>query len=429
MTAQPARTPTGYLELIRRNGNFRNFWMGQVVSLMGDWFNLIASAALIAKLTGSGLAVGGLVVVRMLAQFFMGPIGGLLADRYNRKNLLILADIARALVVPGFLLVDGPEDVWLLYVLTAVQLGLSGIFNPTKDAMLPDITEKNELGTANALNASTWSTMLALGAALGGLVAGEWGLRPAFIIDSASFLFSAVLISRVKYVSTLPPRRPMKVAAVFKEYFAGFEYLKGHPDVFLIALQKASQALAVSSVYQIIQVELSSKYFVMGDGGSTSLGLMYAAVGVGTGVSPIVARRFTGDNEGRLRAAIAWGYVITAIGLLIAATMVSFNVILFGTLLRGFGVAISWVFSTTLLLQKLPNAVRGRVFGTEYASFTLMNAIGAPIGGWVLDTVPNAIPGLLVGMTVVLLVLGLVWTIFGVWRRRAAVEQAVIPGD
>ena len=429
MTKRNAQSPIGYLQLIRRNSNFRNLWLGQIVSLMGDWFNLIASAALIAKLTGSGLAVGGLFVVRMLAQFVMGPIGGLLADRFNRKSLLILTDILRAIVLPAFLLVDGPGEVWLLYVLTALQHGLSGIFNPTKDAILPDITQDEELGTANALNATTWSTMLALGAALGGLVAGEWGLRPAFIIDSISFLFSAVLISRVRYVPTLTEQPPLNVAAVFNEYFAGLGYLRNHASIFLIAVQKASQALAVSSVFQILQVEITSKHFVYGEGGSTGLGLMYAAVGVGTGVSPIVARYFTGDNEEKLRRAISWGYAITAVGLLIVATMVDFQIVLFGTFLRGFGIAIGWVFSTTLLLKSLPNRVRGRVLGTEYALFTLMNAIGAPIGGWVLDNVVNPIPKLLIGMTVLLLVLGLIWTIRGVLFRQTEAQTSVVPGD
>ena len=87
---------------------------------------------------------------------------------------------------------------------------------------------------------------------------------------------------------------------------------------------------------------------------------------------------------------------------------------LLGTFLRGFGVAIVWVFSTTLLLQKLPGAIRGRVFGAEFALFTLMNAIGAPIGGWVLDTVDDSVPLLLMGMTVLLLMLGLFWVIKGV---------------
>jgi MFS family permease len=429
LTTNTSEKPTGYLQLVRENVNFRYLWLGQLVSLMGDWFNLIASAALIAKLTGSGLAVGGLFVVRMLAQFVMGPIGGMLADRYNRKTLLIVSDILRAMVVPGFLIVDGPGEVWILYVLTAIQLGLSGIFNPTKDAILPDVTKPKELGTANALNSTTWSTMLALGAALGGLVAGEWGLRPAFIIDSLSFLLSAVLINRIRYVSTLPPRQPLNVAAVLKEYFSGLEYLRQHRKIFLLAAQKAAQALAVSSMFQIIQVEISSKHFVLGDGGSTSLGLMYAAVGVGTGVSPIVARYFCGDDEKLLRKAISWGYVIAGAGLLIVAPMISFNVVLAGTFLRGFGVAIVWVFSTTLLLKKLPNKVRGRVFGTEYALFTLMNAVGAPISGWVLDNVSNPIPKLLIGMTVLVLFFGLVWTLLGVLRHSKENQPAPVPGD
>jgi MFS family permease len=413
----PPQPPIGDLPLIRSNPDFRNLWLGQIVSLAGDWFNLIASAALIAQLTGSGVAVGLLVVVRMLAQFVMGPIGGLLADRYNRKNLLIASDLARAVVVLGFLVVDGPEEVWMLYVLTALQLGLSGLFIPTKDAILPDITRPEELGTANALNATTWSTMLALGAALGGLVAGEWGLRPAFIIDSLSFIYSAFLIARVRYSFSDVPTARMTAAGVFREYFAGFGYLRRHPDILLIATQKAAQALSVSAAYQIIQVELASKVFVYGDGGSTGLGLMYAMVGLGTGVSPLVARAFTGDRPRDLRRAIGWSYIVTAAGLLVASTLASFGVVLFATFLRGFGVAVAWVFSTTLLLQKLPNEVRGRVLGSEYALFTLMNALGAPVAGWVIDHSANAVPRLFYGMTGLVVVFGLVWAVWGIRRN------------
>lgn len=410
--------PIGYLHLIRSNPDFRNLWLGQIVSLAGDWFNLIASAALIAQLTGSGVAVGLLVVVRMLAQFVMGPVGGILADRYNRRTLLIATDLVRAVVVLGFLLVDGPEDVWLLYVLTAIQLGVSGVFFPAKDAILPDITRPEELGTANALNASTWSTMLAIGAALGGLVAGEWGIRPAFIIDSLSFVYSAVLIGRVRYAFTRVPLARMTAAGVFREYFAGFGYLRRHPEIRLLAFQKAAQALAVSAAFQIIQVELASKVFVYGDGGSTGLGLMYAMVGLGTGFGPLVARHFTGDREPDLRRAIGWSYVVTAVGLLLAATLASFGVVLLATLVRGFGVAVPWVFSTTLLLQKLPNEVRGRVLGAEYALFTLMSAVGAPIGGWVIDHVANPVPRLLYGMTALVVVFGLAWAAWGIRRNH-----------
>ena len=108
---QEERT-VGYLALIRANPNFRNLWYGQIVSLLGDWFNLIASAALVARLTGSGFAIGGLFIVRFLAPFFISPLAGVITDRYNRKHVLILADISRALIVFAFLFIRDPEDVW-----------------------------------------------------------------------------------------------------------------------------------------------------------------------------------------------------------------------------------------------------------------------------------------------------------------------------
>src|SRR5262245_50188697 len=162
-TSQP-HNPVGYINLIRKNTSFRQLWFGQIVSLLGDWFNLIASAALIAHLTESGAAVGGLFVVRMLAPFLVSPIAGVAADRYNRKRILILTDIVRGLIVIGFLFVREPEQVWLIYLLTGLQLGLSGFFFPARTAILADITEPEELGTANALTSTTWSMMLSFGA-------------------------------------------------------------------------------------------------------------------------------------------------------------------------------------------------------------------------------------------------------------------------
>jgi len=419
LSTHTVQKPTGYLQLIRQNANFRNLWLGQVISLMGDWFNLIASASLVAHLTQSGLAVGGLFVARMLAQFFMGPFGGALADRFNRKRLLVVTDFARAVIVLGFLLVNRAEDVWLLYVFTVLQLGISGIFIPTKDAILPDLVAENEIGTANALNATTWSTMLALGAALGGVVAGEWGITPSFIIDSLTFVASGIMIWRISYSEKSQEHASSHDGlSVFKEYFDGLRYLIGHGDIFVLAVQKAWMALAVSSAFQIIQVELSSKVFVRGEGGSTSLGLMYAAVGVGTGVSPILARYFTGDRENRLRAAILVGYAVTALGLVTMATLANFEIVLLGTFLRGFGVAIVWVFPTQLLMQKLPGNIRGRVFGTEYAFFTLMNAIGAGVAGWLLDSFEISIPTMLRGMNILLLLLGIHWMGWGLLAAK-----------
>ena len=103
---------------------------GQIVSLLGDWFNLIASAALIAALTQSGTAVGGLFVVRMLAPFLVSPIAGVVADRYNRRRIVIATDLLRCLVVLGFVLVREPQHAWLVYVLTAIQSASQGFYFP-----------------------------------------------------------------------------------------------------------------------------------------------------------------------------------------------------------------------------------------------------------------------------------------------------------
>ena len=102
--------PVGYVELIRTNRNFRYLWFGQIVSLLGDWFNFIAAATLTAKLTGSGVAVGGLLALRMLSVFFASPFAGVAADRFDRKTILIVSDLLRAVVVLGFLLVETKED-------------------------------------------------------------------------------------------------------------------------------------------------------------------------------------------------------------------------------------------------------------------------------------------------------------------------------
>lgn len=404
--------PVGYGELIRGNRNYRFLWFGQIVSLLGDWFNLIASAALVAQLGRSGFAVGGLFVVRMLAPFLVSPVAGVVADRYNRKRILILTDVTRAITVCGFLLVRSPQHIWLLYVLTAVQLGISGFFFPTRNAILPDIVSSRELGAANALSSATWSVMLALGAALGGVVAGIWGNYLAFVVDALTFAASAVLIAQIAY---RPPPQPddadQTIADALQQYLDGLRYLRQQADILVISLHKAAIALLVVSILQVIQVTIAEQVFVIGEGGGISLGLMYGIAGVGTGIGPIIARYFTGDRNRPLRLALIVGYLFAAGGLFLVATLLNFGIVLLGTFLRGIGGGIIWVFSTQLLLQLVPNRVRGRVFATEYALFTLMSATGAAFAGGALDS-PLGIANTLYLMAALTIVPTLLWILW-----------------
>jgi len=422
--------PLGYLPLVRANRNYRFLWIGQIVSLLGDWFNLIASASLIASLTQSGIAVGGLFVVRMLAPFLVSPFAGVAADRYNRKRLLILTDLARGVTVLCFLLVREPGQIWLLYVLSAVQLAMSGFFFPTRNAILPDLVKPRNLGTANALSASTWSVMLAFGAALGGIVAGQFGAYPAFIIDAITFFVSAILIAQIAYHhrSALDDTDG-SVAAAVRQYLDGLRYLWRHKDNLAIALNKGAFAITVSGADSVIQVAIAERIFVIGQGGGTGLGLMYAAMGVGTGLGPILARHFTRDRDRALRIAIAASYVLASVGLLLMGTLASFGLLLVGLMLRGIGGGTVWVFSTQLLLQQAPDRVRGRVFSTEFAIFTLMSATSSAGGGWLLDNTTLDISGVLFIMAILVLLPGALWILWNLVRRKRLPDPATTPAD
>ena len=406
--------PVSYGALVRGNANFRNLWMGQIASLLGDWFNLIASAVLIAQLSESGFAIGTLFVVRMLAPFVVSPVAGVVADRYNRKHILIVTDLTRAIVVLGFLLVTEPQHLWLLYVLTAIQLGISGFFHPARTAILPDVVSDRELGTANTLSSATWSVMLALGAALGGIVSGFWGIYPAFVIDALTFVLSAFFIVRVNYPEKIHLESSDKsVRGGLQQFLEGLRYLHRHVGVLMISLHKAASALFVAG-FQVVQVTIAESIFTIGEAGGISLGLMFAVAGVGTGVGPILARRFTGDRDRALCLMIVLGYGLASLGLIATAPLSSFTLFLLGTFLRGAGGGIIWVFSTQLLMQQVPNQVLGRVFATEFAIFTLTSAIGAWVAGVALDS-GLGIAGTIGWMAALTLIPGIVWAF---WMRK-----------
>ena len=419
VTGRATASRNEYIALIRDNRDFRYLWLGQVVSLLGDWFNLIASAALIASLTDSGLAIGSLFVVRMLAPFLVSPLAGVVADRYNRKRVLILTDVVRAVTVLGFLLVREPSQVWLLYTLTAVQLGLSGFFFPTRSAILPDIVKSQELGVANIIGAATWSVMLAAGAALGGLVAGTWGNDIAFLMDSGTFALSALLIAVVRYTPPADQGRTDKheePRSFVGQYVDGLRYLARQRDILVVVLHKAMSALLITSAMQVIQVDIAERLFVVGVGGSVGLGLMYGAAGIGTGIGPLFARRFTGDRIRALGWGMSWGYALSILGLLTIASLQSFNIVVAGVALRGIGGGIIWVFSTQMLLQMVPNRVRGRVFSTEFALFSLMSAIGAALTGVALDA-NLTITQITLGLAMATVIPLLLWSWWLVWNR------------
>src|ERR1043165_418459 len=115
MNADYQKSQVGYIDLLRRNRSFRQLWLGQVVSQMGDWFDTIALYTIILRLTGSGRGGGVLVVARFVPSFFFGPIAGVIADRFSRQQIMIVSDVLRAVVVIGFLFVRRPDQFWFIF--------------------------------------------------------------------------------------------------------------------------------------------------------------------------------------------------------------------------------------------------------------------------------------------------------------------------
>lgn len=411
-----------YLTLLQQNRDYRFLWLGSVVSQFGDWFNLIASAALIASLTTSGAALSYLFLARFLPLFLFSPFAGVLADRYDRRYVMIASDLLRALTVLGLLLVREPGDVWLLYVLTVTQFALSSLFVPARSAVLASVVKQSELVAANALDSLTWSTMLAFGAFLGGIVAAVFGVTEAFVMDALTFLLSAVLVSRI---SVLVREKPETVgpSGGWLDFMEGLRYLRGQPFILGLALVKAAGSLAWGAI-NVVEVTFAEEIFPLQapwiteliptiDSGTATLGIVYFVSGLGTGLGPLLLRRWLGDAPMRLRWAISAGFGMLILGtfwLSQAGSLASFSG---ATLVRTIGTGTIWVFSAALLQMIVPDRVRGRVFSFEFAMLTLTQSFSTVWAGIVgQDLLGLNVRQIALSMSGVAIVMAILWIIF-----------------
>jgi MFS family permease len=370
-----------YFNLLRERRRFRLMWLASVVSLTGDWFNTIASVIIISRYTSSGLAIGGLFIARTLPQFLVGPIAGVVADRLNRKTVMVMSDILRSAIVLSFLFIDRPERLWLIYVLTSAQFMTAAFFQPASSALIPNLLRKDELVSGNVINSITWSAMLALGAALGGAVAALFGTQTALIIDAGTYLLSAFLVAQIR----LAPKTLSKESTTtgWGDMLAGFRYVLANPHTGFLALVKGMGQIGTGDIIIAIYAE---RLFVLGPGGATSLGLLYTAAGLGAIVGPFVGRRLGEENAMGLRKIIRGGFVIVPIGWLVMGLAPSLWLAMIGIFLRLMGTVINWTFSNVLLQKEVPDRYLGRVFAIDFAIFTLVSAVSIWLAGWLLDT-------------------------------------------
>ncbi|MFT5141768.1 MAG: MFS family permease [Rhodothermales bacterium] len=405
--AKPEGREVGYIELVRTNTMFRRLWLGNVVSLFGDWFNTIALYALILDLTGSELALGAVFISKFLPSGLASPVAGLLVDRFNRRRVMIAADLIRAVVVLGFLLIDESSDVLVLYVFIVAQTVVGSVFRPAQNASLPNIVKPNELVTANALMAATWSTLLALGAAAGGFATALLGLKAVFILDSLTYLVSAWFIWRTVIPQATDPIKRggglLRTAA--HDVLEGWRHMVRFPEIGRMALAKANWAIAGGGLVFTLAL--------MGEAmsptqASVAIGILFAARGVGTGIGPIVARALA-KNRTHWPAIIGAGVAFSGLCYLAAGFLPWTYWIAVLVLLAHAASGANWVLSNVLLQERTEDRWRGRVFATEWLAVMGADSIAILVAGLLLDTEVFVLREVIILLAVLQVVSGLLW--------------------
>lgn len=366
--------------LLRTNPAVARLWLAQAVSLIGDWFTLIALSVIVSAATGgSGLAVSGLLLVQILPSVLVGPFGGVLADRFDRKRLLVASDLARAAIVLLFLFAAPPGRLPLLYVLAFLHFSVSTVFEPARSALLPRLVQGEDLVAATTLSTVTWSVMTALGAVLGGVVLAAVGMRTAFLVDSLTFLASAALLGPIR---TPPARGQDRDAAGGPGFLEGVRWAVEHPGVGSATLVKVINGLALVDTFLVLY---GTRLFVRGEGGAVSVGLLYASFGAGAVLGPLFLGRFNDGTIPRMRRLVVAGAALIAAGLLLLRFAGSLPVAALAIVLRGMGGASNWTWSTLILQKGVPDRLLGRLVAIDLANAQLAAALASVLWGYGID--------------------------------------------
>ncbi|MCY3864834.1 MAG: MFS transporter [Chloroflexi bacterium] len=414
-----------YVKLISSNRDFAKLWAAQLVSLLGDWFSTIVISALIVSYTEGtgyqGVAVSAFLIARLIPPLLMRPLAGVLADRFDRKRLLIASDILRSLAVLGLLFTtQGPEYLPLIYVFIVVQFLVSSIFEPARNAIMPSILYRHQLVIGNTLSSVTWSAMLAIGAITGGLVAELLGIQAALLIDSLTFVVSALLVVTIAIPET--PRSELgqeirQVKDKSQRTFAdGIRYLLKHPRAAAPLLVKMGLSITSSDTVLIIY---GTQVFVLGDQGITSMAILWAAFGFGAIIGPLITNHFSDGSVRALRRLIIIGFILMALGWLLWGLAPSLEFLVFAVVVRAMGGSVNWTYSSVIIQQVVPDEYLGRAFSLDFAGFEMMQSIGIVVIGVLIDAAGNqSIQAIVFGAALVSLAPLLIWARIVQWLEK-----------
>jgi MFS family permease len=350
----------------------------QVVSYFGDWFAFVALTGLVEDVTDSRFLVSLVLVSMTIPGLFMSPIAGSFADRFDRRKILIVVSILQALAAL-LLLLHSAAGIWITFVSQCLIAGLASFVGPSTSASVPNLVDNDEdLRKTNALFGSTWGTMIAVGAALGGVFAAAFGRNAAFIVNAVSFVVAALLFSGVK--------RPMqsdrtqnsnkgrvRPIADMKE---AINVAKKDPVILALLCSKMTFAVGAGIVSQL--AVLASNVFNVGDSGR---GLLIAVRGIGSGLGPILGARIAGRDMAKLLKVCGYAGLVFAVCYVGAALSPFIGMAAVFIALAHLSGGAQWTLSTLGLQMEAPDHVRGRVMAGDMAMVNTMIGFTSILAG------------------------------------------------
>ena len=370
------------IRLLRANADLRWLFIAQVVSFMGDWFSFVAVTGIVKEATGSEFLVSLAYVSFSLPSFLVSPIAGVTVDRFDRRRLLVIVSLLQAIAALG-LLTATDHSVWPLFVFQGIISGFAAFVKPAIDAGVPNLARNpDELRTANALFGSTWGVMLAVGAAAGGLFSEAFGRQAAFVANAVSFLVAMALFTLVRrpmqeaHHANRPAMRPLADMAEAVRYAR-----KDHVVLALIA-SKSTFAIGAGTVSQL--PVLATTVFGWGDSGT---GMLLAARGVGAGLGPLIASRFTQGSISKVLRVCG----LAGVGFSVCYVLAAWSPVIYLAALviavAHLGGGAQWTLSTYGLQLRTPDHIRGRVMAGDFAIVTLVMSLTGLGAGVLSETV------------------------------------------
>lgn len=374
-----------YVDLLRRNKDFRRVFVSELVSLGGDWFAVVPLLALLPALTGSGMWGGLVLAVDTLLFALLSPWAGTIVDRLDRRTIMVVADVVSAVLISLLLFVRSAETAWIAIVALGGVAGAKAFYSPAAAAALPNLVDPEDLPTATVLNGATWGTMLAVGAGLGGVAANVLGPHWCFGIDAVSFLLSGLYTWR----TTRPfgeDRRHLPRAGVRADLKATAEYARSDRRVVGLLACKAGPSIGNGAI-ALYPIFAASVYGLDGESVAGAVGVLFAARGLGALFGPILGRRVISRNDRYLWSVLGAWMIVFGVGYMALALTPWLWLGALVVCVAHLGGGGNWILSSYGLQTIVPDHVRGRVFSVDYMISTLVIASSQALAGALADRV------------------------------------------